>query len=84
MRRLPATDALDRYFLEARSKLLDLAGFLDRIDRGGGMPQDPRVQRIHEALAILDDKKAGRAERVQVLFSLAYEAGWEVPNGGRR
>ena len=31
---LPATQALDRYFLEARSKLLDLAAILDRIGRG--------------------------------------------------
>jgi hypothetical protein len=77
MRPLSATDALDRYFLEARSKLLDLAAILDRIDRGGGLPSDPRVQRIRDALRILDGQEAGRAERIQVLFSLAYEAGWE-------
>ena len=33
---LPAAQALEAYFLEARSKLLDLAAMLDRIDRGGG------------------------------------------------
>ena len=42
---LPAAQALDAYFLDARSRLLDLAAMLDRIDRGGGM-KDPRLERI--------------------------------------
>jgi hypothetical protein len=79
MRPLPAADALDRYFLEARARLLDLAAILDRIDRGGGLPQDPRVQRIRKGLEILAATEAGRAERIQRLFSLEYEAGWERP-----
>ena len=39
---VPAAQALDTWFLEARSKLLDLAAIFDRIDRGGGS-QDPRL-----------------------------------------
>ena len=31
---LPAPTALDAYFLDARCRLLDIAAFLDRIDRG--------------------------------------------------
>ena len=31
---LPAGKALDAFFLEARSKILDLAAILDRIERG--------------------------------------------------
>jgi hypothetical protein len=79
---LPAAKALDAYLLEARSKLLDLAGILDRIDRGteaGAVAQDPRVEKIRQALEILQDVSVGRAERVQRLFSLGYEAGWERP-----
>ncbi len=79
---LPAAKALDAYFLEARSKLLDLAGILDRIGRGaeaGVVGQDPRVEKIRQALEILQDISGGRAERVQRLFSLGYEAGWERP-----
>src|SRR5205823_8251851 len=34
MNPLPANKALDNFFFEARSKLLDLAAFLDRINRG--------------------------------------------------
>ena len=33
---VPARAALDAWFLEVRSKLLDLAGALDRIGRGAG------------------------------------------------
>jgi len=79
---LPAAKALDAYFLEARSKLLDLAGILDRIGRGaeaGAVGQDPRLTNIRQALEILQDVSGGRAERVQRLFSLGYEVGWERP-----
>lgn len=79
---LPATDALERYFLEARCRLLDLAAILDRIGRGqgaGGVEDDPRVARIRQALEVLHDKSGGRAERIQKIFSLDYEPGWEKP-----
>jgi hypothetical protein len=79
---LPAAKALDSYFLEARSKLLDLAAILDRIGRGrdaSGLRGDPRVERIHLALDVLNDPSGGRAERVQKIFSLEYDACWERP-----
>lgn len=79
---LPANQALDCYFLEARSKLLDVAAILDRIDRGQnaqGAQQDPRMQKIQEALTLLQKRGGTRAESIQLLFSLAYDAGWEKP-----
>ena len=79
---LPAAQALDRYFLEARHKLLDLAAILDRIGRGqgaAGVDNDPRLDKIRQALEVLHDKSGGRAERVQQIFSLEYEAGWKRP-----
>jgi hypothetical protein len=76
---LSAAQVLDTYFLEIRSKLLDLAAALDRIDRGGGAPQDRRCRQIEEALAILADRKSDRAERVQQAFSLPYEPDWDQP-----
>jgi hypothetical protein len=79
---LPAAQALDSYFLEARSKLLELAAILDRIGRGqgaAGTQNDPRVQRIRQALEVLADQSGGRAERVQKIFSLDYEPGWVKP-----
>ena len=79
---LPAAKALDAYFLEARSKLLDLAAILDRIGRGGGaagVGEDPRLQKIRQALEVLHDQSGGRAERIQQIFSLDYDPGWERP-----
>jgi hypothetical protein len=76
---LPAAKALDTYFLEARSKLLDLAAVLDRIDRGPGAPSaahDPRLEKIRQALDTLRDQSVGRAERVQKIFSLEYDPSW--------
>lgn len=79
---LPAAEALDRYFLDARCKLLEVAAILDRIGRGtgaAGVDPDPRVQKIRQALEVLKDQSGGRAERIQQIFSLEYEPGWERP-----
>jgi hypothetical protein len=82
MNPLPAATALDAYFLEARSKLLDLAAILDRIGRGhdaAAVAADPRLEKIRRALEVLRDESGGRAERVQQVFSLEYEPNWERP-----
>ncbi len=79
---LPAAQALDRYFLEARSKLLDLAAILDRIGRGPNtatVADDPRLEKIRLALEVLHDRSGGRAERIQQIFSLDYDPAWERP-----
>ena len=86
MNPLPAAAALDAYFLEARSKLLDLAALLDRIGRGrdaAAVAADPRLEKIRRALEVLRDESGGRAERVQQIFSLEYEPGWERPQPGQ-
>jgi hypothetical protein len=82
MNPLTAPKALDQFFLEARCRLLDLAAILDRIGRGkeaGITESDPRVQKIRKALEVLHDQSGGRAERVQQIFSLDYDADWEKP-----
>jgi hypothetical protein len=74
--------ALDAFYLEARSKILDLAAILDRVGRGGGagaMDGDPRLDRIHRALEVLMDESPARAERIQQIFSLDYDPAWERP-----
>ncbi|HYT92099.1 MAG TPA: hypothetical protein VEL76_25515 [Gemmataceae bacterium] len=78
---LSAPKALDAYFLEARSKLLDLAAILDRIGRGTGdtAQEDPRLDRIRQALEVLHDESSGRAERIQQIFSLDYDPKWKLP-----
>jgi hypothetical protein len=72
---LPAPRALDQFFLEARARLLDLAAILDRVGRGDGLEGaagDPRMKRIHEAIAALQGEETGRAARIQQIFSVEY------------
>lgn len=79
---LPASKALDAFFLEARSKILDLAAIFDRIGRGkesAAVAADLRMEKIRKALDILEDESGGRAERIQKIFSLDYDATWEKP-----
>jgi hypothetical protein len=79
---LPAAKALDRYFLEARCKILEVAAILDRIGRGrdaAALENDARMAKVREALEVLVDHSGGRAERIQKVFSLDYDANWERP-----
>jgi hypothetical protein len=74
-----AIDSLNRDYLEMRSRLLDLAAALDRIDTAGS-PQaarsDPRMTKLLAGLRVLADGNGDRAERVQRVFSQPYEEGW--------
>ena len=79
---LSAEAALAAYYLDARSKLLELAAILDRIDRGAGATataNDPRLERLSRGLQVLLSEPAGRAEAVQRVFSLDYDADWKIP-----
>ena len=80
MNALTSKAALDAFYLEGRSKILDLAAILDRIDRGdGSIDSDARLALIQKGIAALLDESDGRAERVQRIFSLPYDATWERP-----
>ncbi len=79
MRPLPAAEALDRYFLEARCKLLEVAAILDRIDRGGTLASDPRLEKIRKGLEMLLERTGDRAEQLQQVFSLPYDPSWKRP-----
>ncbi len=59
---------LDRYFLDARHQLIDLAAFLDRVERAGG-EDDFRLKSFQAALAKLDGKKKNKAKNVLLAFS---------------
>jgi hypothetical protein len=54
---------LDLYYLEARSKLIDVAAFLDRLDRAKG-EGDFRLTAFNQALSQLQSGPASRTERV--------------------
>lgn len=59
---------LDLYYLEARSKLIDLAAFLDRLDRAAG-EGDFRLAAFKEALQQMQAASASRAECVLRVLS---------------
>ena len=59
---------LDLYFMDARSKVIDLAAFLDRVERAEG-EADFRMKGLLNALKELDKPKADRAKRVLVALS---------------
>ena len=59
---------LDLYFLHARSRLIDIAAFMDRVDRADG-DRDFRYEAFCKALKALDSDESNRAEKVLLAFS---------------
>jgi hypothetical protein len=59
---------LDLYFMDARSKLIDIAAFLDRVDRGEGEP-DFRLAAFRKALEELQHTEPQRAQGVLMSLS---------------
>ena len=59
---------LDQYFMDARHKLIDLAAFLDRVERAEG-EADFRLEAFREAVKKLEDGGIDRAEAVLMVFS---------------
>ena len=70
-------ELVDEYFIENRTRLLEIAAFLDRLDRTDTSlaDRDFRVRAFREALRLLEDRPAGagepqtRVERIQHLLS---------------
>ena len=59
---------LDLYFMDARSKLIEVAAFLDRVERGSG-ESDFRWTAFQQALRELSGNKPQRAERILLALS---------------
>ena len=60
-------EVLDLYFMDARCKLIELAAFMDRVERGSGS-DDFRMTEFRKALGCLEADK-NRAEHVLLAFS---------------
>ena len=59
---------LDLYFLDARHKLIEVAAFLDRVDRAAGK-DDFRLKAFRAALGKLTGGKKEKARNVLLAFS---------------
>ncbi|HET9739278.1 MAG TPA: hypothetical protein VFP78_14275 [Solirubrobacteraceae bacterium] len=68
---LSQRELIAEYFMEHRVQVLELAAFLDRLDRARELDAagDFRLRSIREALAVLVDGGGDRVERVQMIFS---------------
>jgi len=58
----------DLYFAEARAKLIDLAAFLDRVERSAGA-DDFRLKALRAALRELDSASPEKAKTILLLLS---------------
>ena len=70
---------INRYFLEMRCKVLEVAASLDRLDRAeptGNGSSDPRLEKLEDAVRVLLEDGPGRAEKVQMIFSREYDPNW--------
>jgi hypothetical protein len=59
---------LNLYFLDARHKLIELAAFLDRVERADGK-DDFRLKAFRAALGELSSNKKEKAKNVLLVFS---------------
>jgi len=63
---------IDEYFIENRTRLLELAAFLERIDRsvdGADAQEDFRMATFHQALHILASNATDKMDQIQLIFS---------------
>ena len=69
--RLSQRQLIDEYFMEHRTKVLDIAAFLDRFDRAAARDgeDDFRLAAFRETLRELGSAVPGRVERVQMILS---------------
>lgn len=64
----PQFSAVDQSFIDARARVIDVAAFLDRVQRYG-QDDDFRVQALKKAIAELSSTAPGRAERILLALS---------------
>jgi hypothetical protein len=68
---LSQRELIAEYFMEHRVQVLELAAFLDRLDRARELDaeNDFRMRSVQDALKTLVDGQANRVQRVQMIFS---------------
>ncbi|HWV58804.1 MAG TPA: hypothetical protein VNZ57_15215 [Longimicrobiales bacterium] len=66
-----SVELVAEYFLENRHRVLDIAAFLDRLDRAADPDarSDFRILAFREALRVLCDDESDKAARIQMIFS---------------
>lgn len=62
------TNLVDLSFMDSRFKLIELAAFLDRVQKAG-QDDDYRVQQLKQAIQCLANDQPDRAKQVLLTFS---------------
>ena len=71
---------IDSYFLDARARLIDIAAFLDRVERAEG-EEDFRMAAFRKAVLELSTGNSHKAREVLMVFSDPTEAPIEKAPG---
>ena len=68
---LSATQLVDEYFIENRNRIVEVAAFLDRLDRydSSVASTDFRVRALADAIAVLSTSSTTRVQDIQLLLS---------------
>jgi hypothetical protein len=66
---LDARELVDEFFIENRTRLLEIAAFLDRLDRVDRGSTDFRMRAFGEAVKILAGPSKTRVNEIQMLLS---------------
>ena len=68
---LTGHELVDEYFIETRNRIIEVAAFLDRLDRADPAvaEQDFRVRALAEAIRVLAGGGPDRVRDIQVLMS---------------
>jgi hypothetical protein len=71
-REMTAVEILDLYFVENRARILDIASFLDRIDRYDGADEakaDFRYKALTTVIGLLGQRSGQRTKAIQMALS---------------
>ena len=69
---LTVKQVLQEYFVENRTRILEIAAFLDRVERASDAEaplNDFRLQALQRALAVLASNETDKIGQIQLIFS---------------
>ena len=79
---MTAQAVLEREFLKARAKILEVGAILDRVDRADGdATGDRRRELLRRGVEVLLEDEPDRAEKIQMIFSLPHRKDWREEFG---
>lgn len=93
---LSPVELVDEYFIENRNRIIEVAAFLDRLDRADpAVAADYRVRALADAITVLGGNSSTRVQDIQLLLSdpttdprpaldrKGAVGAWRRPEGGR-